>query len=72
MKVSDGGVVEAVDEGTAIISVTLFDAYGDAVRNKDGSVVSDSIEIECTMTIWQKIIRAILSFFELISGIFKI
>ena len=71
LKVNDGGAVEAVDEGTATISVTLYDADGNAVRNEDGSVVSDSIEINCTMTIWQKIIRAILSFFELIAGIFK-
>ena len=68
--VNDGGIVKVLDEGTVTITVKLCDINGNIIIDENGNEVSDSIEIKCTMTLWQKIVRWFRILFAALAGIF--
>ena len=68
IKVEDSifGFVKAVNSGTATIKVTATDLLtGEPIRDADGNIASATVEIKCTMTFWEKIIRFFRSIFGL-------
>lgn len=68
IKVEDNifGFVKAVNSGTATIKVTATDLLtGEPIRDADGNIASATVEIKCTMTFWEKIIRFFRSIFGL-------
>ena len=60
------GIVKAVNSGTATIEVTATDLVtGEPVRDADGNIASATVEIKCTMTFWEKIVRFFRNLFGL-------
>ncbi len=60
IKVSNSisGLVTALNDGTATITVTAYDIFTDEViRDEKGNIASAKVEITCKMSFWEKIVR---------------
>ena len=64
--VNNNGYVVAKGEGSAVITAILIDSEGTAVTDEFGNIVSDTVVINCTMTVWQKIIKFFTDIFSFI------
>ena len=56
-KVDSNGNIKAVGKGTATITVKVIDPNGNVARDSSGKEISDSVQMNCTMTFWQRIVK---------------
>lgn len=56
-KVDSNGNIKAVGKGTATITVKVIDPNGNVARDSSGREISDSVQMNCTMTFWQRIVK---------------
>ena len=62
--VDDDGYVVANGEGSVVITAKIVDSNGYAVYDVNGDEIKDTVVINCTMTLWQKIVRFFRNLFS--------